>query len=78
MRKICFFPADITFLSLLRTQERLENTIDNRFYNIPNTNFYNIISNTDRESYKPIIFGFFKNYTFKISIIRCLNVYELS
>ena len=57
-----FFPADITFLSLLRTQERLENTIDNRFYNIPNTNFYNIISNTDRESYKPIIFGFFKNY----------------
>ena len=57
-----FFPADITFLSLLRTQERLKDTMDNKYYNIPNDNFYNLVSDSERDSYKPIILGFFKNY----------------
>ena len=57
-----FFPADITFLSLLRSQERLKDTMDNNYYNIPNDNFYNLVSDSERDSYKPIILGFFKNY----------------
>ena len=39
--------------------------MDNKYYNIPNNNFYNLVSDSERESYKPIVLGFFKNYAQK-------------